>query len=495
MVRDFHNVIGQEARRQLRRRIGRAEPDVAVACVGGGSNSIGLFHAFLDSAKVRLIGVEAGGTSMNLGEHAARFSGGRLGVLHGTKTLVLQDDDGQVAPTHSVSAGLDYPAVGPEHVHLQERGRIEYTSADDREAIDAFHLLSHTEGILPALESAHALAEVVKLAPTMSKEQVILVNLSGRGDKDVESVIAFEQQRAARDRRQRHRSSICGSSGGRGGIVSRQIAQVFERCRKERRAAFIPYITAGDPDLRRTEELVEALVRGGADIIELGAPFSDPIADGPVNQRSSFRALSAGTTLAGGDRSGRSQARRARHTDRSLLLLQPDPRPRPGLVYRAGERGWPRRPALSRSAAGGERGTTSTAGCASTESIRSSLLAPTSSQTRIKKAAAAASGFVYYVSRAGVTGERKAMRAELAKEVKLVRRRVKIQIAVGFGISSPEQVQEVARYADGVVVGSALVRLVEEHGSEPNVADLLEHKVAELTEPLRRPRRRLLRRR
>ncbi|REJ80651.1 MAG: tryptophan synthase subunit beta [Acidobacteria bacterium] len=194
MVRDFHSVIGEEARRQLREQTGRWEPDVAIACVGGGSNSIGLFRAFLDSRKVRLIGVEAGGSGGGLGEHAARFEGGSLGVLQGTRTLVLQDQAGQVAPTASVSAGLDYPAIGPEHVFLYERGRIEFTSADDARAVEAFHRLAHTEGILPALETAHAIAEVLELAPRLGRKQIVLVNLSGRGDKDVESVMAWDRR-------------------------------------------------------------------------------------------------------------------------------------------------------------------------------------------------------------------------------------------------------------------------------------------------------------
>ncbi len=199
MVADFHQVIGQEAKRQLRRQAGRAWPDLAIACVGGGSNAIGLFGAFLDDARVRLIGVEAGGRGSGLGEHAARFGGGSVGVLHGTRTMVLQDDEGQIAPTHSVAAGLDYPAVGPQHVELAEAGRVEYTAVDDREAVDAFHLLASTEGILPALESAHALAELRRHAGQLSSEKIILVNLSGRGDKDVESVMAFD--RAAAERR------------------------------------------------------------------------------------------------------------------------------------------------------------------------------------------------------------------------------------------------------------------------------------------------------
>ncbi len=193
MVRDFHRVIGLEAKKQLKKQAKRDWPDLAIACVGGGSNAIGLFSAFLGDSRVRLIGVEAGGTGAALGQHAARFSGGSVGVLHGTKTLLLQDGDGQIAATHSVSAGLDYPAVGPEHVALRDRGRTEYTSATDAEAVAAFHLLSRIEGILPALESAHALAEVAKHAPRLSKDKIVLVNLSGRGDKDVESVMEYDR--------------------------------------------------------------------------------------------------------------------------------------------------------------------------------------------------------------------------------------------------------------------------------------------------------------
>ncbi len=195
MVRDFHRVIGQEARRQLKKQAGTASPDVAVACVGGGSNAIGLFTSFIDDRRVRLVGVEGGGSGEKLGEHAVRFGGsGSLGVLHGTRTLVVQDGEGQIAGTHSVSAGLDYPAVGPEHALLADQGRIEFTRASDAEAIEAFDLLAHTEGILPALESAHALAHVARIAPRLSRRRIILINLSGRGDKDVESVLKWNEE-------------------------------------------------------------------------------------------------------------------------------------------------------------------------------------------------------------------------------------------------------------------------------------------------------------
>ena len=187
MVRDFHRVISIEAKRQFAEQVGR-NPDVVVACVGGGSNAIGAFYEFLPDAKVRLIGVEAGGRGGGLGEHAARFQkdgGGLPGVLQGTYSYVLQDGAGQVALTHSVSAGLDYASVGPEHANLHDTGRAEYTSASDAEALDATKVLARTEGILPALESAHAVAYVLKLAPTLGKDKIIMVNLSGRGDKDM----------------------------------------------------------------------------------------------------------------------------------------------------------------------------------------------------------------------------------------------------------------------------------------------------------------------
>lgn len=186
MVRDFHRVIGIESRRQILEREGRL-PDLLLACVGGGSNSIGLFHPFLEDKAVRMVGVEAGGDGIMPGRHAARFQGGRLGVLQGTKTWLLANDDGQIDLTHSVSAGLDYPAIGPEHANLHDAGRVEYLFATDAEALQAFQDLSQYEGIIPALESAHALAQVTKIAPGMKSDQIILVNLSGRGDKDVAS--------------------------------------------------------------------------------------------------------------------------------------------------------------------------------------------------------------------------------------------------------------------------------------------------------------------
>jgi tryptophan synthase beta chain len=187
MVRDFQAIIGREAREQIMKAEGRL-PDALIACVGGGSNSIGLFYEFIPDAGVRMIGVEAGGRGTKLGEHAARFDGGRPGVLQGTHSYILQDSDGQISTTHSISAGLDYSAVGPEHAYLHDTGRIIYSSATDKEALEAFILLSRLEGLIPALESSHAIAEVLKVAPMMDRDQIVIVNLSGRGDKDVNTV-------------------------------------------------------------------------------------------------------------------------------------------------------------------------------------------------------------------------------------------------------------------------------------------------------------------
>jgi len=196
MVRDFHKIIGEEAREQILRAAGRL-PDHLFACVGGGSNAIGLFHAFLGDAAVKMVGVEAGGRGKSLGEHAARlsnsagFSGARPGVLQGTHTYVLQNSDGQISTTHSISAGLDYPAIGPEHAWLADTCRAEYTAVVDEEAIAAAKLLARIEGIIPALESAHAIAELVKRAPKMKRDEIVIVNLSGRGDKDMETLSRY----------------------------------------------------------------------------------------------------------------------------------------------------------------------------------------------------------------------------------------------------------------------------------------------------------------
>ncbi len=187
MVRDFNSVVGRELRVQMPDEVGR-QPDAIIACVGGGSNAMGAFYPYIEDKSVRLIGVEAAGFGISSGKHAAPLCAGKPGVLHGNRTYLMQDDNGQITETHSISAGLDYPGVGPEHAWLKDSGRAEYVAADDKEALEAFHTLTRTEGIMPALESAHAVAYAMKLAPKMDKDAVLLVNLSGRGDKDMDTV-------------------------------------------------------------------------------------------------------------------------------------------------------------------------------------------------------------------------------------------------------------------------------------------------------------------
>jgi tryptophan synthase beta chain len=191
MVRDFQSVIGREARAQMLERTGRL-PDALLACVGGGSNAIGLFHPFLEDREVKIYGVEAAGDGLDTGRHAAPLCAGTPGVLHGNRTYLMEDRDGQIIETHSVSAGLDYPGVGPEHAWLKDSGRATYVAVTDEEALAGFHTLTRMEGIIPALESSHAIAYAAKLAPTMGREQSILINLSGRGDKDMHTVAARE---------------------------------------------------------------------------------------------------------------------------------------------------------------------------------------------------------------------------------------------------------------------------------------------------------------
>ncbi len=188
IVRDFQCVIGEEVKVQLQEQEGRANPDSLVACIGGGSNAMGLFHPYLDATDVRIIGVEAAGHGIETGKHAASLTGGKPGVLHGNRTYLLQDDNGQIAEAHSISAGLDYPGIGPEHSWLHDIGRVEYVSVTDDEAMEAFQTLTRLEGIIPALESSHAIAHVMKLAPTLPKDHIMVINLSGRGDKDVNTV-------------------------------------------------------------------------------------------------------------------------------------------------------------------------------------------------------------------------------------------------------------------------------------------------------------------
>ena len=268
IVRDFQAVISKEIKEQILEKEGRL-PDAVLACVGGGSNAIGTFYNFINDKDVRLIGCEAAGRGVNTAETAATIATGKLGIFHGMKSYFCQDEYGQIAPVYSISAGLDYPGIGPEHAHLYDTGRAEYVPVTDEEAVEAFEYLSRTEGIIPAIESAHAVAYAKKIVPQMRKDQIVVITISGRGDKDCAAIARTEGRIS----------------------MNKRITEAFEKGK-----AFIPFITCGDPSLEVTEQLVYAMEEAGADLIELGIPFSDPTAEGPVIQRANVRALSGGVT-------------------------------------------------------------------------------------------------------------------------------------------------------------------------------------------------------
>lgn len=473
IVREFQAVIGREARAQVLERCGRL-PDVAIACVGGGSNAIGLFSAFLEDPDVRLIGVEAGGLGLASGQHAARLASGagaRPGVLHGNLTYLLQDGDGQVLETHSISAGLDYPAVGPEHAWLRQQGRVEYTIATDEEALKAFQDLARLEGILPALESAHALAEAIRLAPRYPREAIFLVNLSGRGDKDLENVtralttqdrgveeaasstlfvppphLAFPEQREIPPGRER-------------------IAAAFAQARAAQRPAFIPYFPLGYPTLADSLAVIKALAQVGADLIELGIPFSDPLADGPTIQQATQVALAQGMNVPKALEMAWA-LRRHGVTQPCLFMGYLNPLLAYGLetfvrdASRVGVDGLivPDLPF--------EEATYLRHMCREQGLALIPLIPPNLPLERITQIAQEAEGFLYLVSVTGVTGVRDSFPEETETFIRCVRQITHLPLAIGFGIASPQQVRALYPLADGVIVGSALIRVVAQ-ASEP----------------------------
>lgn len=466
IVREFQAVIGQEARAQILAACGRL-PDVCIACVGGGSNAIGLFSAFLDDASVRLIGVEAGGLGLASGQHAARLAegaGARPGVLHGNLTYLLQDEDGQVLGTHSISAGLDYPAVGPQHAWLYEQGRVTYTTATDQEALQAFQMLARLEGILPALESAHALAEAIRLAPQLPVDATILVSLSGRGDKDLESVArALETPGRVTDLPQPSRQSRLSMPSLAPQRVlpagEARITRAFDAARALRRPVIIPYFPLGYPSLETSLDVIKALAQAGADLIELGIPFSDPLADGPTIQQASQIALAQGMSvptalgMAG-------QLRQQGVQQPCLFMSYLNPLLAYGLeafirdASRAGVDGLiiPDLPL--------EESSPVRRLCQAHDLALIPLIPPNLATARVAQIVQDATGFLYLVSVTGVTGVRDSLPPDLGDFIRRVRQITPLPLAVGFGIASPDQVQALYPLADGVIVGSALIRAV-----------------------------------
>ncbi len=306
MVRYFHEVIGEEARAQILEQTGRL-PDAVCACIGGGSNAIGIFHGFLDDPSVKIYGFEAGGDGVETGRHAATITLGKPGVLHGARSYLMQDDDGQTIESHSISAGLDYPGVGPEHSYLADIGRVSYEPITDSEAMDAFRLLCRTEGIIPAIESAHALAGAIKVGQRLAAEgeaagkaadKIVIVNLSGRGDKDVATAAEWfdlldKDSPEARDRQRGGAAVSTVQDPGTARTASKSAAAI-DRANAQGRAALIGYLPAGYPSVEETIAAGIALAENGADLIEIGIPYSDPVMDGQVIQAATTEALAKG---------------------------------------------------------------------------------------------------------------------------------------------------------------------------------------------------------
>ena len=441
MVREFQSVIGREARRQMLEQAGRL-PHIVVACVGGGSNAIGIFDAFLEDRDVRLIGVEAGGERIAPGRHAARFAGGSTGVLQGTRTFVLQDEAGNIELTHSISAGLDYAAIGPEHAWLRDLGRTEYAYATDAEALEGFQALARLEGILPALESAHAVAYVQRLAKRRAGGHASCWSISPAAETRICKACKRRCDEPAVGR-----PSAAFAPNGSPGLVT--------------------YITAGDPDLPRTEGILTALDRAGADVLEVGVPFSDPLADGPVIQRATERALASGTTLT----QVLDLVGRVRSSVHAPIVIFSYANP----IFRLGAERFADRARdvgvdgvlvldLPIEEADEFRNMLAVRGI---DTIL--LLSPTTTDERLRRAAALGSGFLYAISRLGVTGARDRIADGAHEMVDRIRRVSDLPVALGFGISKPEHVREVGQWADAAVVGSALVNVIAEAGSSADL--------------------------
>ncbi len=423
IVRDFQAVIGREARRQIIKHEGRL-PDALVACVNGGSNAIGLFYPFIKDSAVRMVGVEAAGLGLNGPSHAATLTAGSVGVLHGNRTYLLQDEMGQIRETHSIAAGLDYPGVGPEHAWLKDTGRASYVTATDAEALDALKVLSRNRGNHPGAG---------KRPCGRAHDQAGAHDGAGL-DRDRQSVGPRRQGHAKR-RDGAGRQPVDIEEVGRWRRQGRRIARKFEELRARGEAALVPFIVAGDPDLKHTGMLVMEMEARGADLIELGIPFSDPMADGPANQRALARGLAGGGSLSGV--LGLVGELRKQTQIPIILFGYFNPFFRYGCerlcadAAQAGVDGLlvvDMPPEESRELAHPAR-------AAGIDLIY--LLAPTTPLARSRTIARSASGFLYYVSVTGVTGARAQVGADVERHVRELTTITRLPIGVGFGISTP----------------------------------------------------------
>ncbi len=458
MVAELQSVIGREARAQLLERIGRL-PDVAVASVGGGSNAIGLFRPFLD-ARTRLVGVEAGGRGDGLGDNAASLGLGRPGVLHGAFTMLTQTEEGQVVEPHSVSAGLDYPGVGPQLSALAAVGRLEVDRTSDADAVAALHRLTRQAGILPALEPAHALAAVARLLPDLDPGSTVVVNLSG------------PRRQGSRHRRPVRVRLVSLTPG------AQRVRDAFSRAADDGRRPLIAYLMAGYPDPVTGIEAAAAALESGADLLEIGVPFSDPVADGPVIAAAGHAAVAAGAGVHTVLETVRALRERG-HRQPILAMGYLNPivtRGRTRTLHELCEAGVdalivPDLPAgedplLERQVADAGLGI-------------AFLVTPNSSPARLEKAIRSSTAFLYVVPLYGVTGARDRVAATTIPLLERIREAVdgRLPVAVGFGISRPEHVRELAAAADGVIVGSAVVAALDE-GGPARVSQLVRELVA-----------------
>lgn len=486
MVKDFQRVIGEEARAQCLEAEGRL-PNAVIACVGGGSNAMGIFNDFVPDDGVRLIGVEPAGEGIQTGKHGAPLGHGRPGCLHGSISYCLQDADGQIHEAHSVSAGLDYPGVGPEHSYLQDAGRAEYFSVTDSQALEAFQWICRREGILPALESSHAIAWLLSDEAVWKEDDLVIVNMSGRGDKDIDYVGEILAGKTADDE---HAIEPIPESEPNNGprdfsgpsyCDPTRMARAFERVSADKRAAFMPFLVVGDPDATSTVELADSLIEGGADLLEFGFPFSDPPADGPVIQQADIRALKAGMTTAGAFETLLKV--RERHPDIPFGLLV-----YANLVYQYGVDDFYRRAAQ----VGIDAILAADVPLEEADAFRAAadahgvhpvfIASQLSSDDRLAQVGAACRGYLYAVARVGTTGERTEVDDSLGGEIGRFQRHVDIPVLAGFGISTPNHVRKVVEGgADGVIVGSAVVRRIEKHlGDLPAMKESLREFAAEM---------------
>ncbi|MGQ4509057.1 tryptophan synthase subunit beta [Dermabacteraceae bacterium P13128] len=489
IVREFHRVISTEARAQIVDRIGRL-PDEVIACVGGGSNAIGMFADFIPDESVSLVGVEPAGEGMESGRHGAPIAAGRIGILHGARSYLMRTAEGQVEESHSISAGLDYPGVGPQHAHLAASGRARYVGITDDEALEAFRLLSRHEGIIPALESSHALAYALKRAQTAEEGTVLLVSLSGRGDKDLAHVhrqfaAAQEthpaEETAAQETAHESAAGDAPMLPADAPVVAKPVAEVTaqvpqppvgERYARAfaRGAAFVPFVMLGDPGIAESEQIIEELIAGGADALELGLPFTDPVADGPTIQRAHLRAAAAG--VSGRDALGIVARVRARHPELPIGLL----------VYGNLPFSWGLDEFYQALAQAGVdsvllpdipvRESADFVAAAEHAGIAQIFIAPPGADDETLRAVAENSrGYVYAVSRTGVTGAEVVSRTEgLSEAVARLRSYDAPPALLGFGISRPEHVREaVGAGAAGAISGSAVVALIERAIKEGDV--------------------------